>query len=156
MKRALEYLGTLAKESAGDAGLSRDLASAYRKVGEFQGYPYFANLGDTVGCLSSLRTAVEMRETLYLAILETAVSSVIGTGASTKSGSFWPGRATLPEVSPRSGGVRCRGAGPLRWNHVAGLLLFAAGFGFEAAGDHGYAGYMARTSPFFPCRPATG
>jgi steroid 5-alpha reductase family enzyme len=26
-------------------------------------------------------------------------------------------------------------AGPLRWNHLAGLLLFAAGFGFEAVGD---------------------
>ena len=26
-------------------------------------------------------------------------------------------------------------AAPLRWNHLAGLLLFAAGFGFEAAGD---------------------
>ncbi len=26
-------------------------------------------------------------------------------------------------------------AGPIRWNHLAGLLLFAAGLGFEAVGD---------------------
>jgi len=66
VKKALEYLGTLAKESAGDPGLSRDLASAYQKVGEIQGHPYFANLGDTAGCLASLRTALEMREKLLL------------------------------------------------------------------------------------------
>ncbi len=66
VKKALEYLGTLAKESAEDPGLSRDLASAYQKVGEIQGDPFFANLGDTAGCLASLRTALEMREKLLL------------------------------------------------------------------------------------------
>ncbi len=66
VKKALEYLGTLAKESAGSPGLSRDLASAYQKVGEIQGDPFFANLGDTAGCLASLRTALEIREELLL------------------------------------------------------------------------------------------
>jgi non-specific serine/threonine protein kinase/serine/threonine-protein kinase len=66
VKKALEYLGTLAKESAGDAGLTRDLASAYQKVGEIRGHPYFANLGDTAGCLASFRTALAMREELLL------------------------------------------------------------------------------------------
>ncbi len=64
VKKALEYLGALAKESTGDASLTRDLASAYQKVGEIQGQPYHANLGDISGSLTSLRTALEMRERL--------------------------------------------------------------------------------------------
>ena len=66
VKKALEYLGALAAESAGNAGLTRDLASAYQRVGEIQGHPFFANLGDTAGCLASLRTALAMREKLLL------------------------------------------------------------------------------------------
>jgi serine/threonine-protein kinase len=53
-------------DSGGRPELSRDLASAYQRVGEIQGHPFFANLGDTAGCLSSLRTALEMRERLLL------------------------------------------------------------------------------------------
>jgi non-specific serine/threonine protein kinase/serine/threonine-protein kinase len=66
VKKALEYLGALAAESAGNSGLSRDLASAYQRVGEIQGHPFFANLGDTAGCLASLRIALAMREKLLL------------------------------------------------------------------------------------------
>lgn len=66
VKKALEYLGALVADSAGNAGLARDLASAYQRVGEIQGHPFFANLGDTAGCLASLRTALEMREKLLL------------------------------------------------------------------------------------------
>lgn len=64
VKKALEYLGALVADSGGRPELSRDLASAYQRVGEIQGNPFFANLGDTAGCLASLRTALEMRERL--------------------------------------------------------------------------------------------
>jgi non-specific serine/threonine protein kinase/serine/threonine-protein kinase len=53
VKRALEYLNSLAQEAAGDLSLQRELASAYVKVGNVQGDPNNANLGDTNGALKS-------------------------------------------------------------------------------------------------------
>ena len=45
--RALEYLDSLAeKEAQGDAFLQLDLALAYVRVGDLQGGPSTANLGD--------------------------------------------------------------------------------------------------------------
>ena len=46
VKRALEYLDGLAKESAGDRALRRELAEAYQQVGDVQGNPFMPNLGD--------------------------------------------------------------------------------------------------------------
>ena len=57
VKRALEYLDSLAQEAAGDVSLQRELASAYVKVGNVQGNPNNANLGDTNGALKSYREA---------------------------------------------------------------------------------------------------
>jgi non-specific serine/threonine protein kinase/serine/threonine-protein kinase len=58
VKRALQYLDSLAKESADDASLQRELASAYVKIGNAQGNPNNANLGDTNGALNSYRRAL--------------------------------------------------------------------------------------------------
>jgi eukaryotic-like serine/threonine-protein kinase len=58
VKRALEYLDSLAQESQGDAGLQRELVAAYLKVGNVQGNPNNANLGDTPGALESYRKAL--------------------------------------------------------------------------------------------------
>ncbi|MGI9087807.1 MAG: protein kinase domain-containing protein [Chthoniobacterales bacterium] len=55
--RALEYLNSLAQESGDDPSLSRELASAYVKVGNVQGNPNNSNLGDTAGALESYRKA---------------------------------------------------------------------------------------------------
>ncbi len=62
--RALEYLDSLAEESGDDPSLQRELASAYEKVGDIQGNPYVANLGDTDGALGSYRKALAIREAL--------------------------------------------------------------------------------------------
>jgi tetratricopeptide (TPR) repeat protein/tRNA A-37 threonylcarbamoyl transferase component Bud32 len=62
--RATEYLDGLSSESAHDEGLERELAAAYDKVGDVQGLPQFANLGDTPGALRSHRSAVTLREGL--------------------------------------------------------------------------------------------
>jgi serine/threonine protein kinase/tetratricopeptide (TPR) repeat protein len=64
VERALEYLDSLAKESGGDSALTRELATAYERVGEVQGHPYTANLGDTAGAFKSYRKALDLRETL--------------------------------------------------------------------------------------------
>jgi serine/threonine protein kinase len=57
VKRALEYLDSLAEEAQDDLSLQRELISAYVKVGNVQGNPSNANLGDTAGALRSYRKA---------------------------------------------------------------------------------------------------
>jgi tetratricopeptide (TPR) repeat protein len=65
--RALQYLDTLSHESSGDASLQRELASAYIRVGDVQGYPFSANLGDTQGAVKSYRRALEINRALVKA-----------------------------------------------------------------------------------------
>ena len=61
---ALEYLDSLAQESGDDVGLQIELATAYQKVGDIQGNPYSANLGDTAGSLDSYKKSVAILENL--------------------------------------------------------------------------------------------
>jgi eukaryotic-like serine/threonine-protein kinase len=62
VRRALVYLDTLARESEDNTPLQLELAAAYSKIGDVQGLPYRANLGDTAGALSSYRKAVAIAE----------------------------------------------------------------------------------------------
>ncbi len=64
VRRALEYLGTLAKEAGGDRALLRDLAEAYEKLADVQGISGAAGLGDSAGALASMKAALEIRERL--------------------------------------------------------------------------------------------
>jgi non-specific serine/threonine protein kinase/serine/threonine-protein kinase len=64
VRRALEYLDSLARESGADAGLQGELAAAYEKVGDLQGMPRGANLGDFDGARASYEKARRIRETL--------------------------------------------------------------------------------------------
>ena len=62
VSKALQYLDSLSKEASGDASLQTELAAAYEKVGDVQGYPDTANLGDTEGALASYQKALAIRE----------------------------------------------------------------------------------------------
>jgi serine/threonine protein kinase/tetratricopeptide (TPR) repeat protein len=64
VKRALEYLDSLAEEASGDATLQRELAAAYLRLGDVQGKPYEPNLGDTAGALRSYRKSAAIGEAL--------------------------------------------------------------------------------------------
>lgn len=64
VKRALEYLDSLAKEAGSDPSLQRELATAYDKVANVQGAPYRDNLGNYQGALASYRKAIAIREGL--------------------------------------------------------------------------------------------
>jgi serine/threonine protein kinase len=64
VKKALEYLDSLAQEAGDDPSLRRELATAYVKVGDIQGQPYNANLGDTAGALASYGKAQAILEAL--------------------------------------------------------------------------------------------
>ena len=65
--KALHYLDDLSRESQGDAGLERELASAYERVGDVQGNSINANLGDSAGALASYEKAVSIRSALHSA-----------------------------------------------------------------------------------------
>ncbi|HEY6065721.1 MAG TPA: serine/threonine-protein kinase [Thermoanaerobaculia bacterium] len=62
VRRALEYLDSLASESRGDRALTRELAEAYQKVGDVEGNPFQQNLGDLKGAIGSYRKAIALLE----------------------------------------------------------------------------------------------
>jgi len=64
VKDSLNYLDKLAQQAGGDSGLLREIASAYLRVGDVQGRPYYANLGDTSGALESYGKSITIRERL--------------------------------------------------------------------------------------------
>ncbi|PYJ09391.1 MAG: hypothetical protein DMF06_10245 [Verrucomicrobia bacterium] len=55
---SLAYLDGLEKEGVRDRSLRLEIALAYVKVGDVQGEPYAANLGDTAGALASYGKAI--------------------------------------------------------------------------------------------------
>ena len=67
MTRAVEYLDRLAGESAGELSLQRELADAYGKMGDAQGNPYLANLGDGAGAMRSYQKAFKLHSALAAA-----------------------------------------------------------------------------------------
>jgi non-specific serine/threonine protein kinase/serine/threonine-protein kinase len=58
--RALEYLNSLAQEAHDDPSLQRELVSAYLRIGNVQGNPNNANLGDTAGAMQSYSSALKI------------------------------------------------------------------------------------------------
>ena len=59
--RALEYLDSLASESADDPDLRAELAAAYEKVGDLQGNPNKPNLNQFAGAIGSYEKALTIR-----------------------------------------------------------------------------------------------
>jgi eukaryotic-like serine/threonine-protein kinase len=57
-ERALTYLDSLSREAGGDRSLLRELAAAYKRIGDVQGYQWRANLGDTAGALTSYQKSL--------------------------------------------------------------------------------------------------
>ena len=62
VERALKYLDSLAKDARGDRSLELELATAYDKVGDIQGQPKEANIGDPQAALASYQKALALRE----------------------------------------------------------------------------------------------
>lgn len=62
VERALEYLDRLDRESHDDMELRRELASAYEKLGDVQGRPNVANIGNSALALECYRKALAIRE----------------------------------------------------------------------------------------------
>ena len=119
--RALEYLDSLARESEGDRTLRRELAEAYRRVGDVQGNPFMANLGDLRGAVASYGKAI--------ALLEPGIGSADATDAE---------RATLATAYLVGGGLRLNEGKPQAALDMAkkGLALRQA-LAARAPGDAG-------------------
>jgi tetratricopeptide (TPR) repeat protein len=64
VRTALEYLDDLAKDAGSDRSVLRDLASAYLKVGDVQGYPVRPNLGHPDAALVSYRKSLSLAQRL--------------------------------------------------------------------------------------------
>jgi len=62
VQKAVQYLEGLARESSGDAGLQRELARAFIRVGDVQGNPTRANVGDPTGAIASYQRAIALAE----------------------------------------------------------------------------------------------
>lgn len=99
VERALKYLDSLARESAGDPGLQRELAAAYERVGAVQGDPLYANLGDTAGAIESYRKALGIRKALA-AVSSTSEDQLALTDISMAVGN------TLVSTGDRQGALR--------------------------------------------------
>ena len=65
--KAARYLDSLAAEAAGDLALQGELAAAYERLGDVQGNPASANLGDAQAALVSYRKAEGIRQALATA-----------------------------------------------------------------------------------------
>jgi len=64
VRTSLEYLNSLSAEAAGDPSLMRELAEAYRKIGDVQGQVGGANTGDKAASLRNY----EQSKRLYVAL----------------------------------------------------------------------------------------
>jgi non-specific serine/threonine protein kinase/serine/threonine-protein kinase len=62
--KGLDYLDRLAGDAGDRVDLRREIAAAYVKVGDVQGRPFTANLGDTAGALASYRKAIALYEAM--------------------------------------------------------------------------------------------
>lgn len=65
VQTSLEYLDNLAQEAGGDTSLQWELAQAYERVGDVQGNPEAANLGQTAQAIESYRKAVTLADKLH-------------------------------------------------------------------------------------------
>ena len=75
VRTGLEYLDNLGRNAGNDLGLWREIAAAYVKIGDAEGYPTKPNLGRTADALESYRKAADIyrriaaRDPVYLSDL---------------------------------------------------------------------------------------
>jgi eukaryotic-like serine/threonine-protein kinase len=64
VEKSLKYLDGIMSETGRNASVQREVATAYEKMGDVQGNPDVANLGDKAGALQSYRKALIIRQSL--------------------------------------------------------------------------------------------
>lgn len=147
VKRALEYLDSLAAEAGSDVTLQRELADAYEKIGDVQGNPYGANLGDFAGAAATAAKLVEIRQAIYdrqrsnwddanaLAMAHSKVGDVAyGQGRYEDAVSAYRRGIDVLEAHPAPAAQSARAARMLsRWYARTGVTLTTSGRSAEAS-----------------------
>ncbi|MEO1278848.1 MAG: protein kinase [Planctomycetota bacterium] len=64
VETGLDYLGRLAQDAGDDPVLLEELAEAYFRIGDIQGNPHRANLGDPEAAIDSYERSIELRQRL--------------------------------------------------------------------------------------------
>ena len=62
VETGLQYYDSLARDAAGNRDLLEEIARGYDRLGDVQGNPYSANLGDLNGALASYRKSLSIRD----------------------------------------------------------------------------------------------
>ncbi len=141
VQRALQYLDSLSHEASGDTSLQRELAAAYQKVGDVQGNPYNANLGDSAGALASYRKAAAIRESLSQhdptndALKWDLMSSYIAIGSILGASQDFPAAiASMRQAVSLADVLSPRTQDPVALDHAAGAFYFMANI-MQDSGD---------------------
>ena len=134
VKTTVEYLDSLARESAGDFGLQRELARAWVRVGDVQGNPSSANLGDTTGALASYRRAVALADGARQALPDDLEATRALAGAHRRMADVlaWSGNTTAAltesQLSTRLYAELASGAAPALEDEIeAGIAVVKLG-----------------------------
>jgi tetratricopeptide (TPR) repeat protein len=132
---ALEYLDSLARDAGGDAGLQRELATAYDKMADVLGRPNTPNLGDVHGALRAYEKAQAVRGRLLVS--EPGNADLLRDFSST---SQRMSRARFAAGDPRGGAEEARTAS--RIEQALATSDHAPGQAFRLARSDANYGYM--------------
>jgi tetratricopeptide (TPR) repeat protein len=64
VETGLQYYDSLVKDAHGNPDLLQEIARGYDRLGDVQGNPYYANLGDSAGAVASYQKAFAIRQSL--------------------------------------------------------------------------------------------
>jgi non-specific serine/threonine protein kinase/serine/threonine-protein kinase len=95
---AREYLDSLAQEAHGDAGLQRELAGAYERLGDVQGGFMVGNLGDTQSALDGYRKALAIRDAIAAGQRQEPEDSLALARVQMRAGDVYRTMNRLPEA----------------------------------------------------------
>ena len=146
VKKSLEYLDSLAAEAGSDVSLQRELAGAYEKIGDVQGNPYGANLGDVPGAAATFDKLLRIRQAVYdrrdrtwrdayaLSVAHSKIGDIsYGQGKYTESAEAYRRGVAVLDANAAPAAEAVTAARVLsRWHGRAGVALTAAGRSAEA------------------------
>ena len=137
--RALRYLNDLVRESRGDVGLQRELASAYERLGSVQGDYLENNLGDSQGTLGSYKKALELRKQIAAVSGDLSDHLALVTAYRFVAHQQWANgdtrdaRDTIQQAIQLASDLSKKEPGDLK-------VAYELGFDFEVSGTIGYPG----------------
>jgi serine/threonine protein kinase/tetratricopeptide (TPR) repeat protein len=138
VETGLRYYDSLAAEASGNQGLLEEIAGGYVRLGDAQGNPYNANLGDRPGAMASYRKAEALRARVTddspAFLTDRIMGSVKISQILTVEGDFKGASAVLGAIlktahgSPASGDYDVRRAMARAWTAYGDLTSRIGGY----------------------------